>query len=75
MPRVGFECMVPASERTKTVYVLDRSATVAGYSNCYSTLNVGRQSTKSALGTVLKNGHGSPQRENTVSISFGVFFF
>jgi hypothetical protein len=30
MPRVGFEPMIPASERAKTVHVLDRSATVTG---------------------------------------------
>jgi hypothetical protein len=30
MPWVGFEPMIPASERAKTVYVLDRSATVTG---------------------------------------------
>jgi hypothetical protein len=27
---VGFEPTIPASERAKTVYVLDRSATVTG---------------------------------------------
>jgi hypothetical protein len=30
MPCVGFEPMIPASERAKTVRVLDRSATVTG---------------------------------------------
>jgi hypothetical protein len=30
MPWVGFESMIPASERAKTVHVLDRSATVIG---------------------------------------------
>jgi hypothetical protein len=30
MAWVGFEPMIPASERAKTVYVLDRSATVTG---------------------------------------------
>jgi hypothetical protein len=30
MPCVGFEPTIPASERAKTVYVLDRSATVTG---------------------------------------------
>jgi hypothetical protein len=30
MPCVGFELTVPASERAKTVHVLDRSATVIG---------------------------------------------
>jgi hypothetical protein len=30
MPRVGFEPMVPASERAKTVHALDRAATVTG---------------------------------------------
>jgi hypothetical protein len=28
MPRVGFEPMIPASERAKTVHALDRAATV-----------------------------------------------
>jgi hypothetical protein len=30
MPCVGFEATIPAPERAKAVYVLDRSATVAG---------------------------------------------
>jgi hypothetical protein len=30
MPCVGFESMIPASERAKTVHALDRSATVTG---------------------------------------------
>jgi hypothetical protein len=30
MPRVGFEPMIPAFERAKTVYALDRAATVIG---------------------------------------------
>jgi hypothetical protein len=30
MPRVGFEHMIPASKRAKTVYALDHSATVTG---------------------------------------------
>jgi hypothetical protein len=30
MPCVGFESMIPASERVKTVHALDRSATVTG---------------------------------------------
>jgi hypothetical protein len=30
MPLVGFEPTIPASERTETVHVLDRSATVTG---------------------------------------------
>jgi hypothetical protein len=30
MPCVGFEPMIPASERAKTVLALDRSATVTG---------------------------------------------
>jgi hypothetical protein len=30
MPFVGFEPMIPASERAKTVHALDRSATVTG---------------------------------------------
>jgi hypothetical protein len=33
MPWVEFEPTVPASERAKTVYVLDRSATVTGQVN------------------------------------------
>jgi hypothetical protein len=31
MPEVGFEPTVPASAREKTVYALDRSATVTGF--------------------------------------------
>jgi hypothetical protein len=31
MPLVGFEPMIRASERAKTVHALDRSATVTGY--------------------------------------------
>jgi hypothetical protein len=30
MPRVGFEPMIPAFERAKTVHALDRAATVIG---------------------------------------------
>jgi hypothetical protein len=30
MPLAGFEPMIPASERAKTVHVLDRAATVTG---------------------------------------------
>jgi hypothetical protein len=30
MPWMGFEPTIPASERAKTVHVLDRSATVTG---------------------------------------------
>jgi hypothetical protein len=30
MPRVGFEPMIPAFEREKTVYNLDRAASVIG---------------------------------------------
>jgi hypothetical protein len=30
MPYVGFEPMIPASERAKTVHASDRSATVTG---------------------------------------------
>jgi hypothetical protein len=30
MPWVGFELMIPASERAKTFYALDGSATVTG---------------------------------------------
>jgi hypothetical protein len=30
MPEVGFEPTIPAFERTKTVHVLDRTATVIG---------------------------------------------
>jgi hypothetical protein len=32
MPSVGFEPMIPASERAKTVHALDRAATVTGIS-------------------------------------------
>jgi hypothetical protein len=35
MPWVGFEPMIPASKRAKTVDALDRSATVTG-ARCYS---------------------------------------
>jgi hypothetical protein len=31
MPYVGFEPMIPASERAKTIHALDRSASVTGY--------------------------------------------
>jgi hypothetical protein len=31
MPRVGFEPMIPAFEREKTVQALDRAANVTGY--------------------------------------------
>jgi hypothetical protein len=30
MPRVGFEVTIPPFERAKTVYALDRAATVIG---------------------------------------------
>jgi hypothetical protein len=33
MPYVGFEPTFPASERAKTVYALDRAATVTGFVN------------------------------------------
>jgi hypothetical protein len=33
MPRVGFEPTIPASERTKAIYALDRAATVTGNIN------------------------------------------
>jgi hypothetical protein len=36
MPQVGFEPMIPMFEREKTVYVLDRAATVIGTTNLYS---------------------------------------
>jgi hypothetical protein len=35
MPCVGFEPMIPASERAKTVHALDRSATVTGLNKTY----------------------------------------
>jgi hypothetical protein len=35
MPCVGFELTIPASERTKTVHALDRSATVTGSLEIY----------------------------------------
>jgi hypothetical protein len=43
MPCVGFEPMIPASERTKTVCALDRSATVTGRAtnNFQNSLNTG----------------------------------
>jgi hypothetical protein len=39
MPCVGFELTIPASEIAKTVYALDRSATLTGNVKLYS-LNV-----------------------------------
>jgi hypothetical protein len=33
MPWVGFEPTIPASERAKTVHVLDRSVTITGKDN------------------------------------------
>jgi hypothetical protein len=39
MPWVGFEPIVPASKRAKTVHALDRSATVTG-SDKYNTLKL-----------------------------------
>jgi hypothetical protein len=36
MPRVGFEPMTPVFERAKTVYALDRAATVSGHQALYS---------------------------------------
>jgi hypothetical protein len=39
MPCVGFEPTIPASERAKTVYVLDRSATVTGGLSPYTFAN------------------------------------
>jgi hypothetical protein len=35
MPRVGFESTTPVFEWAKTVYVLDRSATLIGTRNVY----------------------------------------
>jgi hypothetical protein len=35
MPWVGFEPMIPASERAKTVHALDRSPTVTGHFTSY----------------------------------------
>jgi hypothetical protein len=40
MPCVGFEPMVPTSERSKTVHALDRSATVTGFLLTSSTTNL-----------------------------------
>jgi hypothetical protein len=42
MPCVGFEPTIPASERAKTVHVLDRSATVTGkyHGDSYDKLTV-----------------------------------
>jgi hypothetical protein len=31
MPLLGFETMIPAFERTKTVHALDRAATAIGF--------------------------------------------
>jgi hypothetical protein len=38
MSRVGFEPMIPAFERAKTVHALDRAATVIGFSSIYVAL-------------------------------------
>jgi hypothetical protein len=35
MPRVGFEPKIPMFERAKTVYALDRAATVIGKQTAY----------------------------------------
>jgi hypothetical protein len=35
MPWVGFESTIPVSERAKTVYALDCSATVTGFLTYY----------------------------------------
>jgi hypothetical protein len=39
MPWVGYELTIPASERTKTVHALDRSATATGRCADTSALN------------------------------------
>jgi hypothetical protein len=39
MPWVGFEPMIPASERVKTVHALDRLATVTGHQIAYFNIN------------------------------------
>jgi hypothetical protein len=39
---VGFEPMIPASERAETVHVLDRSATVTGLQPQYNVLIISR---------------------------------
>jgi hypothetical protein len=38
MPRVGFELMIPAFERAKTVHALDRASTVIGMLQALLTL-------------------------------------
>jgi hypothetical protein len=40
MPRVGFELTITVFEREKTVYALDRAATVIGYVYVCYTLSV-----------------------------------
>jgi hypothetical protein len=39
MPRVGFEPMIPASKRAKTVHALDHSDTVTGQSGRTAVIN------------------------------------
>jgi hypothetical protein len=39
MPQVGFETMIPVSERAKTVHALDRAATVMGRIERYMVKN------------------------------------
>jgi hypothetical protein len=39
MPSVGFEPMIPAFERAKTVHALDRAATVIGYDLLIESIN------------------------------------
>jgi hypothetical protein len=40
MPRVGFEPTIPVFERAMTVQALDSAATVIGYTQAYSSLNI-----------------------------------
>jgi hypothetical protein len=42
MPRVGFEPTTPVFDRAKTIYALDRAATVVGRKSPLCTINCGR---------------------------------
>jgi hypothetical protein len=39
MPKVGFECTIPMSERAKTVHASDREATAIGKKKEYIDIN------------------------------------
>jgi hypothetical protein len=59
MPYVGFEPTIPASERAKTVYALDYSATVTGaFNDIYCNLI---QDSRGLLVFLLRYVTASPQ--------------